>query len=149
MGGDSLDHTASLQFFNFEFMWFPGWGTICNFCHSFNEVKLQYLKSQGQWIGIWSLFFMNPNKYIVAILADRHCFCSKIWGDFFIAAGNPGTFTTFQKLKCVRPQSNKRVSALHKLIDLLSLTEAELLRSWCEETTAIEAIPFLSLSFGY
>jgi len=92
---------------------------------------------------------MNPNKYIVAILADRHFFSSKKWGDFFIVAGIPGTSTTFPKSKCVQPQSNKRVSALQELIDLLYLTETELVSYLCEEMTVIEAIPFLSLSFGY
>lgn len=112
--------------FNFELAWIPGLGTIYNFCHSFNEVRLQYSKSQGQWIGMWSLLFLNPNKYILAILAGRHCVFSKKWDYFITAAENLGASTTFPRVECVQPQSNKPVSALHKLLDLQSLTETEL-----------------------
>lgn len=75
---------------------------------------------------MWSLLFMNPNTYIVAILADRRCFFSEKWGGFFTAAVNLGTSTTFPRVKCAQPQSNKPVSALHKLIDLQALMETEL-----------------------
>lgn len=45
---------------------------------------------------------MNPNKYIVVILADRRFFWSEKWGDFLIAAGNPRTYTTYPEVNAFR-----------------------------------------------
>lgn len=146
MGRDCLDYTILLQLFNFELARIPGLGTMCNFCYSFNEVKLQYSKSQGQWIGMWALVFTNPNKYILAILAKmKWHFLLQLW-----------TLELPQHSKgkmCLAP--NKPVSSLHKFIDLQALMETEVqkqtskLLMWRNKNTDIEAIPFLTLSFGY